>query len=195
MHPTHWFISTLAKTVPGARLAAADLSEEPHEVRQAVARAAGDLCGNNFTKRGSRVDATSVQIHFHAESVPRGGGPRPLPPGPRGGGPRLCENRSVFTKSNSVRRLGEILISTPFFAVARLAAAGRAAAGPWAGAHGAAGRAAVLPWCFTLEAALSSLAAAFAAKMGHGRLRSSRETVPSRSGSNSAGVRRTRRKT
>ena len=53
MHPTHWFISTLAKTVLGARLAAADLSEEPHEVRQAVARAAGVLCGKKFTKRGA----------------------------------------------------------------------------------------------------------------------------------------------
>ena len=31
----------------------ADLSEELHEVRQAVARAAGDLCGKTFTKRGA----------------------------------------------------------------------------------------------------------------------------------------------
>ena len=110
----------------------------------------------------SRAAATSVQIHFRAESVPRGGGPRPLPPGPRGGGPRLCGNQSVFTKSDSARRLREILISTLFFAVARLVAAGRAAAGPWAAAHGAAGHAAVLPCCSTsLGAALSSLAAAF----------------------------------
>ena len=50
MHPTHWLISTLAKTVLGARLAAADLSEELHEVRQAVARAAGDLCGNEMRR-------------------------------------------------------------------------------------------------------------------------------------------------
>ncbi len=36
-----------------ARLAAADLSEELHAARRAVARAAGDLCGNTFTKRGA----------------------------------------------------------------------------------------------------------------------------------------------
>ena len=98
MHPNHWFISTLAKTVLGARLAAADLSEELHEVRQAVARAAGVLCGNDMRRVETRAAATSVQIHFRAESVPRGGGPRPLPPGPRGGGPRLCGNQSVCTK-------------------------------------------------------------------------------------------------
>ena len=57
-------------------------------------------------------------------------------------------------------------ISAQVFAVARLVAAGRAAAGPWAAAHGAADHAAVRPWCFMLEAALSSLAAAFAAKLG-----------------------------
>ena len=92
-------------------------------MRQAVARAAGVLCGNEMMRVDSRTAATSVQIHFRAESVPRGGGPRPFPPGPRGGGPRLCGNQSVFTKSDSARRLREILISTPFFAVARLAAA------------------------------------------------------------------------
>ena len=59
MHPTHWFISTLAKTVLGARLAAADLSEELHEVRQAVARAAGVLCGNEMMRVDSRMAATS----------------------------------------------------------------------------------------------------------------------------------------
>mgnify|MGYP004107079883 CR=1 FL=1 len=95
----HWLISTRVKTVLGVRLGAADLSEELHEVRQAVARAAGVLCGNDMRRVDSRAAATSVQIHFRAESVPRGGGPRPLPPGPRGGGPRLCGNQSVSTKS------------------------------------------------------------------------------------------------
>ena len=111
VHPTHWFILTLAKTVLGVRLAAADLSEELHEVRQAVARAAGDLCGNEMRRVDSRAAAMSVQIHFHAESVPRGGGPRPLPPGPRGGGPRLCRNQLVCTKSR--RRVD----SADFYAV------------------------------------------------------------------------------
>ena len=46
---------TLAKTVLGARLAAADLSEELHEVRQAVARAAGVLCGNDMSRVDSRA--------------------------------------------------------------------------------------------------------------------------------------------
>ena len=41
------------------RLAAADLSEELHEVRQAVARAAGVLCGNEMMRVDSRMAATS----------------------------------------------------------------------------------------------------------------------------------------
>ena len=94
----HWLISTRVRTVLGARLAAAALSEGLRE----VLRAAG-LRGN-----GSVTKRSFFTFIFHAESVPRGGGPRgggprPLPPGPRGGGPRLCGNQSVCTKSR--RRL------------------------------------------------------------------------------------------
>ena len=58
-HQIHRLISTRAKTVLGVRLVAAGLSEGLHEVRQAVARAAGVLCGNEMRRVDSRTAATS----------------------------------------------------------------------------------------------------------------------------------------